>query len=48
MAEETPKGSNNAGAALGWLEKVGGMLKKYGLQNIFISVMVLFLTIVEG
>lgn len=48
MAEETPKGSNNAGVALGWIEKIGGMLKKYGLQNIFLSVMVLFLTIVVG
>lgn len=48
MAEETPKGSNNAGVALGWLEKIGAMLKKYGLQNIFLSIMVLFLTIVVG
>lgn len=48
MEQQTPNGSNNAGVALGWVEKIGGLLKKYGLQNIFLSIMVLFLVIVVG
>ena len=46
MPEETQKNPNNTGVVLGWIEKIGELLKKYGLQNIFLSIMVLFLTIV--
>ena len=48
MSEETQKNPNNTGVVLGWIEKIGELLKKYGLQNIFLSIMVLFLTIVVG
>ena len=33
---------------LNWIERVGEMLKKHGLQNILLTIMVLFLTIVVG
>ena len=33
---------------LNWIERVGEMLKKNGLQNILLTIMVLFLTIVVG
>lgn len=48
MAETTPKGSNNAGVVLGWLDKGLAMLKKYGLQNIFMTILVIFIAIVVG
>lgn len=48
MSEEVQKNPNNTGVVLGWIEKIGELLKKYGLQNIFLSIMVLFLTIVVG
>ena len=31
---------------IGWLEKLSGILKKHGLQNILLTLMVLFLTVV--
>ena len=46
--EKTPKGSNNAENVLNWVEKLSGMIKNSGLQNIIITLMVLFLVIVIG
>ena len=31
---------------IGWIEKLSGVLKKHGLQNILLTMMVLFLTVV--
>ena len=45
---ETPAGSNNAGNVIGWLEKISGIMRKFGLRDIFLSIMVLFLVIVVG
>ena len=33
---------------LNWIERIGEMLKKHGLQNIIMTIMVLFLTVVVG
>lgn len=45
---ETPQGSNNVGNALNWIEKLGGLIKNIGLQNVIMTIMVLFLVIVVG
>lgn len=46
--EKTPMGSNNAEHVIGWIEKLSNLLKKMGLQNILMTIMVLFLVIVVG
>lgn len=48
MGENTPQGSNNTGNVLGWIEKLNNLIQKSGLQNIFLTIMVLFLVIVVG
>jgi hypothetical protein len=49
MSEEIKnQGEHQVNTALGWMEKIGEMIKKSGLQNIFLTLMVLFLTIVVG
>ena len=48
MENETPKGSNNAGNVIGWIEKLSSLIKNSGLQNIILTLMVLFLVIVVG
>jgi len=45
---ETPQGSNNAGNIIGWLEKLFSLVKKAGIQNIILTIMMLFLVIVVG
>jgi hypothetical protein len=45
---ETPQGSNNAGNVIGWLEKLFALIKKSGIQNIILTIMMLFLVIVVG
>lgn len=45
---KTPQGSNNAEHVIGWLEKLTTLLSKTGLQNIMLTIMVLFLVIVVG
>ena len=46
--EETPQGSNNAGNVVGWIERIVQIVKKYGLQQIFMSFLVLFIAIMVG
>ena len=46
--EETPQGSNNAGVVIGWIEKLSGLIKNVGLQNIITTIMLLFLVIIVG
>lgn len=48
MENTTPQGSNNAGNALNWLEKILEMEKKYGLRSIINGFLVLFIAIVVG
>lgn len=49
MAENnTPQGSNNAGNVVGWIERLSTLLKKVGLQNLLVTIMILFLVIVVG
>lgn len=43
-----PQGSNNVEKALTWVERIAGIVKKMGVQNIILSIMVLFLVIVVG
>lgn len=45
---ETPQGSNNAGNVIGWLEKILSLVKKAGIQNIILSILLLFIVIVVG
>lgn len=45
---EVPQGSNNAGNVLNWMEKVAAFLTKYGIKNLFVSIMILFMTIIVG
>lgn len=42
------QGEHQVNTALGWIEKIGEMIKKSGLQNIVLTLMVLFLTVVVG
>ena len=42
------KNLENVGTTLGFIDKIGTMLKKWGLQNILIFIMVLFLTAFAG
>lgn len=46
--EEIPQGSNNAGNVVGWIERIVQIVKKYGLQQIFTSFLILFIAIVIG
>lgn len=46
--EETPQGSNNAGNVVGWIERIVQIVKKYGIQQIFMSFLVLFMAIMIG
>lgn len=46
--EETPQGSNNAGNVVGWIERIVQIVKKYGIQQIFMSFLILFIAIVIG
>ena len=46
--DETPKGSNNAGNVIGWLERLLKLQKDYGMERIISSIMLLFITIVVG
>ena len=49
MADEIKnQGEHQVDTALSWIEKISGMIKKSGLQNIFLTLMVLFLTVVVG
>lgn len=43
-----PQGSNNAGNALNWLEKILELEKKFGLRSIFSSFLILFIAIIVG
>lgn len=45
---ETPQGSNNAGNVITWIEKLSSIIKKIGLQNILITIVMLFVVIVVG
>lgn len=45
---EIPQGSNNAGNVITWLEKLFNLIKKAGIQNIILSLMMLFVVIVVG
>lgn len=45
---EIPEGSNNAGNVIGWLEKLSSIIKKIGVQNIIITIVMLFVVIVVG
>jgi hypothetical protein len=42
------QGEHQVNTALNWIERIGAMIKKSGLQNIVLTLMVLFLTIVVG
>lgn len=42
------QGEHQVDTALNWIERIGGMIKKSGLQNIVLTLMVLFLTVVVG
>lgn len=46
--EKDQRTTKNTETTIGWVEKIGDLLKKYGLQNIFLSIMVLFLVVVVG
>lgn len=48
LEEKDERTTRNTETTIGWVDKVGELLKKYGLQNIFLSVMVLFLVVVVG
>lgn len=48
MEEKDQRTTKNIDTTIGWVDKVGELLKKYGLQNIFLTVMVLFLVVVVG
>ena len=43
-----PEGSNNAGATIGWLEKILGLKERYGFKNIVSSFLILFIAIIVG
>jgi len=45
---EINNNENQINTSLGWIEKVGEMLRKYGLKDIILTIMVLFLVIVVG
>lgn len=45
---ETPQGSNNAGNVIGWIDKLFSLIKRSGIQNIFLTLMMLFVVIVVG
>lgn len=46
--EENHKSANNAENVIGWLERLSNLIKKSGIQNIFVTIMVLFLVIIAG
>lgn len=46
--DKIPQGSNNAEKVVGWVERLSVLLKKVGLQNLLVTFMVLFITIVVG
>lgn len=45
---DAPQGSNNAGNVIGWVEKLSNIIKKFGVQNIIITIVMLFVVIVVG
>lgn len=42
------QGEHQVDTALNWIERISAMIKKSGLQNIVLTLMVLFLTVVVG
>ena len=46
--KETVNGSINPEVTIGWIDKVGAVVKKYGLKDVAIFAMVLFLVVVVG
>lgn len=46
MAENNNE--NQINTSIGWIEKIGEMMRKYGLKDMILTIMVLFLVIVVG